>query len=125
MDRKSSFASLFCLLTISLSVPAFADGAMPNQVADAAGTAADQELDTSMSKMHQNMMMKHSGNADVDFVKSMLPHHQGAVDMAEIELKYGKDPEMRKMAEDIIKAQKEEISTMQEWLKKHGGAMPQ
>ena len=47
----------------------------------------------------------------------MLPHHIGAVKMAEVELKYGKDPEMRKLAEDIINAQQAEIEQMQKWLK--------
>ncbi|MFC2484438.1 MAG: DUF305 domain-containing protein, partial [Haemophilus parainfluenzae] len=49
----------------------------------------------------------------------MLPHHIGAVKMAEVELKYGKDPEMRKLAENIINAQKAEIEQMQKWLKVH------
>jgi uncharacterized protein (DUF305 family) len=49
----------------------------------------------------------------------MVPHHQGAIDMAEIELKYGKDPDLRKMAEKIIHAQKEEIADFKKWLAKH------
>ena len=49
----------------------------------------------------------------------MLPHHIGAVKMAEVELKYGKDPEMRKLAENIINAQQAEIEQMQKWLKAH------
>jgi len=50
----------------------------------------------------------------------MIPHHQGAIDMAEVELKYGKDPALRKMAEDIIAAQKKEIEDFKAWQKKHG-----
>jgi uncharacterized protein (DUF305 family) len=92
----------------------------PQQTADASGMAADQALKASMAKMHQGMMIKDSGNADVDFVKSMIPHHQGAIDMAKVELQYGKDPAMKKLAQDIVDAQQAEIGTMQDWLKKQG-----
>jgi uncharacterized protein (DUF305 family) len=70
-------------------------------------------------KMHKDMAVKYSGNADVDFVRSMIPHHQGAIDMAKVELQFGKDPEIRKLAEAVIKAQEAEIAEMQAWLKAH------
>jgi uncharacterized protein (DUF305 family) len=69
--------------------------------------------------MHAAMMVPLTGDADVDFVKGMIPHHQGAIDMAKIELHYGKDPEIRKLAEGIIKAQESEIADMNAWLAKH------
>ncbi|WP_034946918.1 CopM family metallochaperone [Erwinia oleae] len=80
--------------------------------------AAQQSYHAGMSKMHEDMMagMKES-NSDVAFAKGMIAHHQGAIDMAQTELKYGKDPEMRKLAEAIIKAQQPEIDQMQNWLK--------
>jgi len=53
------------------------------------------------------------------YAAGMLPHHIGAVKMAEVELKYGKDPEMRKLAENIINAQQAEIEQMQKWLEAH------
>jgi uncharacterized protein (DUF305 family) len=73
-----------------------------------------------MTKMHEKMSMQMTGDADVDFVKGMIPHHEGAVDMAKIELQYGKDPELHKLAEDIVKAQESEIAFMKSWLEKHG-----
>ena len=71
-----------------------------------------------MTKMHEDMMaVKPTGDADIDFVRGMIPHHQGAIDMAKIVLEKGKNPEIRKLAEDIIKAQESEIKMMNDWLK--------
>lgn len=72
------------------------------------------------AKMHAGMDIEFTGDADVDFVRGMIPHHQGAVDMARIVLQYGKDPEIRKLASEIVKAQEAEISMMKEWLKERG-----
>jgi uncharacterized protein (DUF305 family) len=72
------------------------------------------------AKMHANMDIAFTGNADVDFVKGMIPHHQGAIDMAKVVLAFGKDPEVKKLAEGIIKAQEEEIAWMNTWLQKNG-----
>jgi hypothetical protein len=71
-------------------------------------------------KMHNAMDITYTGNADVDFVKGMIPHHAGAVDMAKTVLAFGKDPEVKKLAEAIIKAQETEIAQMNDWLKKNG-----
>ena len=71
------------------------------------------------AKMHEAMDITFTGNTDVDFVKGMIPHHQGAIDMAKTVLAFGKDPEIRKLAEGVIKAQEGEIAFMREWLKKN------
>jgi uncharacterized protein (DUF305 family) len=76
------------------------------------------ELIASMDKMHMAMeAIKRSGNSDVDFVRLMLPHHQAAIDMAKTQLLYGKDPQMRRLAQEIITDQQLEIELMQHWLK--------
>ncbi len=69
---------------------------------------------------HMNMgQVAPSGDADVDFAQGMIPHHKSAVEMAKTELQNGKDPEMRKLAEDIIEAQENEIAVLEAWLSKH------
>jgi len=76
------------------------------------------ELMASMDKMHNAMgAVERSGNSDVDFVRLMLPHHQAAIDMAKTQLLHGKDPQMRRLAQEIITDQQLEIELMQSWLK--------
>jgi uncharacterized protein (DUF305 family) len=71
-------------------------------------------------KMMHDMHFKLSGDPDTDFVKGMVPHHQGAIDMAKVQLAHGKDPELRKLAEAIIRDQEREIAQMNAWLKGRG-----
>jgi uncharacterized protein (DUF305 family) len=76
------------------------------------------ELIAGMDKMHAAMgSVERSGDSDVDFVRLMLPHHQAAVDMAKTQLLHGKDPQMRRLAQEIITDQQSEIELMQLWLK--------
>ena len=75
-----------------------------------------------MMKSNNDKMssMAMTGNSDVDFAMMMRIHHQGAIDMAQVELRDGKDAQMRKMATDIIAAQKKEIAKFDTFLTKHG-----
>lgn len=74
-----------------------------------------------MAAMHHGMMIDYTGDADVDFVRGMIAHHQGAVDMASILLARGTDPEMNDLANDIIDSQNYEIAWMERWLNEHTG----
>ena len=66
-----------------------------------------------MERMHVEMQKVHySGNADADFASLMVPHHQGAVKMAEVELQFGSDPRLRRLAQEIILTQQSEIDVM-------------
>jgi len=95
--------------------------AQPGAHADHGQPATDSnwsELIASMDKMHMAMgAVVRSGSKDVDFVRLMLPHHQAAIDMAKTQLLYGKDPQMRRLAQEIITDQQSEIELMQRWLK--------
>lgn len=79
--------------------------------------AMQQAYTKSMDAMHGDMMLGIADPLpDMAFARGMLPHHMGAVDMAKIQLKYGTDKEMRKLAQDIIDAQQPEIEVMQNWI---------
>lgn len=71
-------------------------------------------------RMHRDMDIAFTGDADADFARGMIPHHKGAVDMARIVLQHGKDPAIRKLAEEVIRTQEAEIKMMSEWLAARG-----
>jgi uncharacterized protein (DUF305 family) len=76
-----------------------------------------QAMDIGMKVMDRDMAAAPmSGDVDRDFAAMMIPHHQGAIDMAKAELSYGKDPVMRRLAQEILVDQKSEIDAMLLWL---------
>ena len=75
-------------------------------------------LDDAMARMHTAMEVPYSGDADRDFARMMIPHHQGAIDMALAELRYGNDESLRRLAQEIIVTQQQEIAVMQQALRK-------
>jgi uncharacterized protein (DUF305 family) len=87
-------------------------------MSDAAATDAAGGYQKAMDVMMKGMMARPTGKADLDFVQGMIPHHQGAIEMAKVELQFGKDDELKSLAENIIKAQEAEISTLKDWLAK-------
>ena len=92
----------------------------PAQTARTPDTPATQGYRQANEKMHKNMDIAFSGNADVDFVRGMIPHHHGAIDMAKVALQHAKEEQIRKWAEDVIREQEREIAEMQAWLKAKG-----
>lgn len=111
--------STVALFTLAMSSPAFA--------ADGSGHATHTHNESSKADlfapsrdaMHKDMNVPSTGNIDADFVANMIPHHEGAVAMAKVVLEHGKDPELRKLAEEIIAAQDKEIAFMKAWQQKN------
>lgn len=90
--------------------------------ARAAGEAPDvAAFRAANARMHEGMDIDFTGDADVDFARAMIPHHQGAIDMANVVLEYGQDPEIRALAEAVVAAQEGEIATLEAWLAAHSG----
>lgn len=108
------------LLVPMTAMPASQHGA--HAYVDQPAASADwSALEKSMEGMHIAMASTTpSGDNDADFVRLMLPHHQAAIDMAKAQLAYGKDPQIRRLAQEIITDQQSEIELMQLWLKQHG-----
>jgi hypothetical protein len=79
-------------------------------------TPSTRAFEEANSKMHRDMAIAFTGNADVDFVRGMIPHHQGAIDMARVVLQFGTNEQTKKWADEIIAAQEREIAEMHAWL---------
>lgn len=109
------------LALLLLAAPAAAQtghqhhGAPAAAPAGAADTPATRAFKQANDRMHRDMAIPFSGNADRDFVAGMIAHHQGAIDMAKVVVQHGSDPEIRKLAQAIIAAQETEIAQMKAW----------
>ena len=121
------------LAAVMAASPVLAQTTTPEQPAvqhEAGGmmagmSANHKEMMAAMEKMNRAMMgAAMTGDADRDLVTMMMPHHQGAIDMARIYLRDGKDPTIRAMAEKIITDQEREIAEFNAWLAKHPAPPP-
>lgn len=118
-------AALAVVLAATPAAAQMSHGAMQHGAPHGGGAKADASPSTrafqeSARRMHRDMAIQYTGDTDVDFVKAMIPHHQAAIDMAKIELQYGKDAQTRALAQAIVKAQDAEMADMKAWLKARG-----
>lgn len=90
-----------------------------HQAATPDASAATEAFEAANARMHHAMNIPYTGNPDVDFLVGMIPHHEGAVEMARIILEHGADPEVKAFAQGIIDAQEAEIAWMKAWLARH------
>ncbi|GLK81915.1 CopM family metallochaperone [Methylopila turkensis] len=121
--------ALPCALALVAAAPALAgqhdmSGHHGHGDAGAASGPASDALRDANDRMHRAMKLPLSGDADVDFLRAMIPHHEGALEMARIELKHGRNAEARDLAERIVAAQEREIAEMKALLAKIEGAAP-
>jgi hypothetical protein len=116
-DMRAWIAVIPVLLALAPAPAGAQDGHQHPMAADA--SAATKAFEEANARMMQEMRMVPTGDPDMDFAMMMTPHHRGAVAMARIELQYGKDPELRKLAENIIRSQEEEIAFLEKWRMDH------
>ncbi|MGV5651943.1 CopM family metallochaperone, partial [Burkholderia pseudomallei] len=110
-------ATLWAAPACAQPEPPPASGAVTETAPDSP-TRAFERADRKM--MDAMRAAPYTGDVDRDFVAHMAPHHQGAIDMAQVELRSGKDPALKQLARRIIAAQRDEIAFMERWQKQHG-----
>lgn len=118
--RDPILAALALTLATGMTapMPAGAQSTDPLTAGPATASALDDEApflaenNTAMDRMMSGMAVKPTGDVDADFTAMMIPHHQGAIDMALAELRYGKNEQLRRIAQEIIVDQQQEIAAM-------------
>jgi uncharacterized protein (DUF305 family) len=116
-------AALSALPTLALAQGAHgghSGHSTPAQTAQTPSAPSTHGYRQANETMHRNMDITFSGDSDVDFVRGMIPHQQGAIDMAKVALQHTKDEQIRKWATEVIREQEREIAEMETWLKNKG-----
>lgn len=116
--KHKNYTALICL-GLAAATPAMAQTDQKTNPQDAPSSKA---LEDAIRKMDEALKgVTYTGNPDVDFVAKMIPHHQGAIDMAKVQLQYGKNPRVRRLAQIIIRSRNNQILKMRDWLRKNAG----
>ena len=115
----------FVALVVLASAPVRAQVPHQHELSDqvdrssvASAASFDEMMQEAMTRMDNGMSIRHSGDPDRDFAAMMIPHHQGAIDMAKAELQFGRDPVLRRLAQGIIVEQQQEIELMRRQLQR-------
>ena len=132
MTRFLKSAAVLSVLSMAAALPVLAQQPAPAPGMAMPGmampmkpgvTPAEASMMSAMDRMSKDMAaVPMTGDADRDFAGMMIPHHQGAIDMAKFELAHGKDPAMLKLARDVVAAQNREMAEMNAWRAKHPAA---
>lgn len=126
MRRSIGLALTLCVVAgVAAHAQSHGHGDVPSDAAASADATFASQMMQAMDRMDAGMMAANpTGDPDRDFAAMMIPHHQGAVDMAKIQLIYGRDPVMRRLAQAIIVEQQQEIELMQRFLQKPSSSQP-
>lgn len=127
MRRMTLIAALVAAATAAIAAPQghhHASAAQHGHGSPAPETPATRAFEAAHARMMRNMTVPYTGDPDVDFRLQMIPHHQGAIDMAQVAMQHATDPWTRQLAEAVIVEQQREIAEMRAWLERRGVAAP-